>query len=105
MPKGRPKKDKYADLDSEFKAQAETMDEAKLRDSIAKISLDLSALLEAQEADQDLQMKKEIAKEAGAIYREGKKFSKLATSYLRAMLDAKGKECGSFDQDAGGGAE
>ncbi len=97
----KQKKDKYADLDSEFKANAESMDEAKLRDTIAKVSLDLSALLEVQDQDEDLKMKKEIAKEAGAIYREGKKFAKLATSYLRAMLDAKGKDTGTFDQDAG----
>lgn len=102
MPKGQ-KKDKYADLDEEFKANAESMDEAKIRDTIAKISLDLSALLEAQELDADLKQKKEIAKEAGEVYRDGKKYARLATSYLRAMLDAKGKDTGTFDQD--GGAE
>ncbi len=97
----KQKKSKFDDLDAEFKANAEAMDEVALRDAIAKLSLNHSAMLEAKEADADLKLKKDIAKEAGAIYREEAKFCKLGTAYLRAMLDAKGKDTGSFDQDSG----
>jgi hypothetical protein len=95
--RGRPKKSKFDDLDQDFKDAAEKLEEPAIRDLIAKTALNLAALLEAQEADQDLQQKKEAAKEANAVYKEGKKFSKLSIGYLRALLDAKGKETGTFE--------
>jgi hypothetical protein len=84
-------------LDQYFKDTAAALSEADLRDRVAKTALDLAALQEAKEKDFDLKEKKEIAKEAGAVYREGIKASKLRTSYLRMMLEAKGKEAGSFE--------
>lgn len=97
--RGRPKKDKFADLDKDFKDAAEALSEAELRDRVAKTALDLAALLDAKDKDFDLKEKKEVAKEAGAVYREGIKASKLRTAYLRLMLEAKGKEAGSFETE------
>lgn len=87
-------KNKYDDLDPEFKEAAEKMGEGEIHATITKVNLGYEALMEAKEKDEDLKNKKAIAKEAGAIYREGTKFRKLATSYLRDMLVAKGKPAG-----------
>lgn len=94
---GRQKKDKYADLDESFKQEVETLSVAQLRDKITSTALNLEALLELKDNDEDLKLKKEVAKEAGAVYREGKKYAKMATGYLRAMLDAKGQDTGSAE--------
>lgn len=92
MPK-QPK-DEFEDLPGEFKEAIAGMDEAEIRDRIAKISLDNAALMEAKEQDDDLKIKKEIAKEAGAVYREGAKANKLKIKYARRVLGDKGKPNG-----------
>lgn len=94
------KKDKFADLDSDFKDAVAGMNEAEIRDRIAKISLDQAALLEAKANDIDLKTKREEANVAGAIYREGSKMNRLRIEYVRRVLDDKGKEAGSFEQAA-----
>ncbi len=88
------KKGKYDDLDPDFKQAAEAMGEGEIHETITKVNLSYEALMEVKDADEDLKLKKAVAKEAGAIYREGTKFRKLATSYLREMLKAKGKPSG-----------
>lgn len=97
---GRPKKDKFDDLDKDFKEEAEKLDEGQLRTKISEIALNQEALMEAKEQDQDLAQKKEQAKEAGAVYREGSKANKLRVRYLRQMLDAKGKATGESGLEA-----
>lgn len=93
------KKDKYADLDQDFKDTAASLAEAELRDRIATTSLNQAALIDARDKDFDLKDKKEAVKEASAIYREGTKRNKLVIDYLRSMLDAKGKDTGSSGQE------
>jgi len=94
----RPKKERFADLDGDFKDIAAALNEAELRDRIANVSLDQEALMEDKSQDTDLEVKREAARDAGAIYREGTKMNKLRIAYLRQMLDAKGKDTGSFEQ-------
>ena len=89
-------KDPFKKLDKDFKEETEKLDEAQLRSKIAKITLDQEALMEAKESDQDLAEKKEAHSTAGAVYREGTKMNKLRVKWLRHMLDAKGKDTGSF---------
>lgn len=88
---GRSKKDPFEDLPGEFKEAVAGMDEAGIRDQIAKVSLNQAALMEAKDADEDLTTKKEAAKDAGAIYREGTKANKTKVAWCRQVLGDKGK--------------
>lgn len=97
MPRGRkagPPKDKFDELDEDFRNGIASMSEAEIRERIAKISLDQAALMEAKEQDEDLKAKKEVAREAGAIYREGTKANKLRIGFARRVLGDKGKDTG-----------
>jgi len=97
MPRGRkpgPPKDKFEDLDDDYKSAVAGMDEVAIRERIAKVSLDQASLMEAKELDADLKLKKEVSKEAGAIYREGTKMNKLRIEFARRVLGDKGKETG-----------
>ncbi len=97
MPK-TPKKDKFADVPEEFRDSVAAYDEAKIRDTIAKVSLDQAALMEAKADDMDLAAARETAKEAGAIYREGTKLNKLKIEFCRQVLGDKAKDTGEFEQ-------
>ena len=88
---GRSKKDVFEDLPEEFREAVAGMDEAGIRDQIAKVSLNQAALMEAKDADEDLTVKKEAAKDAGAIYREGTKANKTKVAWCRRVLGDKGK--------------
>lgn len=88
---GRSKKDIFEDLPEEFRESVAGMDEAGIRDTITKVSLNQAALMEAKEADEDLTAKKELAKEAGAVYREGTKANKTKVAWCRRVLSDKGK--------------
>ena len=88
----RPKKDIFEDLPKEFKEAVAGMDEASIRDQITKTSLNQAALMEAKDADGDLATKKEEAKLAGAIYREGTKANKVKVAWCRQVLADKGKK-------------
>ncbi len=96
---GRPKKDKFEDLDIDFKDSVAAMDESQIRAKLAEVSLNQAALMAAKADDEDLAVKKEIAKEAGAIYREGTKMNKLSIEWARQVLGDKGKANGSFEQE------
>ena len=91
MGRGRPKKDKFADLPEEFKNSVAAMDEAGIRSELAKITLAQAANLQAKEQDQDLAEKKEAAKEAGAQYREATKMNKTKVNWCKQVLEDKGK--------------
>ncbi len=88
------KKDKFLVLNEDFRDGVNGMTEAEIRDSIARIALDQAALMEAKDLDQDLADKKELAKEAGAVYREGTKANKLKVEFLRRKLGELGKPNG-----------
>ncbi len=93
-----PKKEKFAELPEEFKDAVAGMQEAQIRDRIAKVALDQAALMEAKDLDEDLAEKKEIANEAGAIYRDGTKMNKLKVEFCRQVLGDKGKPNGDSGQ-------
>jgi len=95
--RGRPKKDPFDILDEDEKSAIAGMNETQIRDRIAKVSLDQAALMELKEQDQDLKEKKEAAKEAGAIYREGTKRNKTLIAFARRVLGDKGKETGDAE--------
>jgi len=90
MAKMKKNKDPYKDLPPEFKEAIPSMDVVDIRKTVAKVALDQAELNIAQKADQDLADKKEIAKEAGAVYKESAKLNKLKISYCRSILENKG---------------
>jgi hypothetical protein len=102
---GRPKGSKngvrksngpFDALAPEWKEMVDALgqDEAKVRDLIAKTTLDNAALKEAEENDGDLQEKKEVLKAAMESYRPHYKQHKLMIKYLRHHLDSNGKRTG-----------
>ena len=91
---GRPKKDEFADLDDDFKDAAHGMDEATIRARISEVALNQAALMEAKDGDEDLKTKKEVAKDAGAVYRDGTKANKLRVKFYRRVLGDKLKPNG-----------
>lgn len=94
---GRAKKDPFEDLDADFKDSVAAMSELEVRQKISSVALNQVALLEAKDADEDYQTKKEIASEAGAVYREGTKMNKIRIAFCKRVLGDKGKDTGSFD--------
>ncbi len=89
--KTKTKKDPYEILDDQFKTMIVAMGEDEIRNEIATVALNQAELMIAKTQDQHLQEKKEEAKEAGAVYREGTKFNKLKISYARQVLEDRGK--------------
>ena len=84
-------KNKFDELDEDFKADVDNFDEAQARSKLAQIALDHAELMEAKGNDEDLKEKREAAKEANAIYSEGSKMNKLRTEYIRERMRAMGK--------------
>ncbi len=91
MGRGRPKKDPFADLEEEFKEVINTLDTTDIRDRITTIALNQADLMSAKVEDQALKEAKEVAKEAGAVYRDGTKMNKLRISYAKQVLDGRGQ--------------
>lgn len=91
MPKSFGKKDPFEDLDEDFKTTIEALNEEEVRKRIAQVALDQESLMVAKKADLDLEKAKEVAKEAGAIYRDGTKVNKLKISFARQVLSDRGK--------------
>jgi hypothetical protein len=87
---GKKKKGKWDDLGDEFKDAAMGMDVKDLRDKIATVSMAQEELNLAKADDMDLKAAQEVAKEAGAIYRDGTKANKLKISFLKQLIDSKG---------------
>jgi hypothetical protein len=92
-------KDPFAALDSDFKDTVFKMGEGEIRSLITTVSLNQVELLQAKDADLDLAQKREAAKDAGAIYREGTKMNKLRVLFCHRALADAGKDTGSFDAD------
>jgi hypothetical protein len=90
MPKGRPKKDKFADLDGVFKDEVANMSTEDIRFKISEVALNQEAMNRAMEDDQDLQEKKEQYSLASEPYREAKKRTQLSIQWCRQVLSDKG---------------
>jgi hypothetical protein len=97
--RGRPKKNKFDDLDTDFKDSVAGMSEEQIRAKLAEVALNQAALMAAKSEDEDLKEKKAIAKEAGAQYSEGTKMNRLRTEFCRQVLGDKGKDNGSFSSE------
>lgn len=87
-----PKKDKepFSELPEEFREAVESMNVEEIKQRIAIVALDQVELMKAKKEDQDLFEKKEVYKEAGALYREGSKLNKSKIEYCKVMIDNKG---------------
>jgi hypothetical protein len=94
MKRGRKAKDKFEDLDSDFKDGTAAMDSSDLRQKISEIALNSLAFEKAKKEDQDLAQKKEQAKFAAAPYNEAKKANSLKILWIRNILDGRGENVG-----------
>lgn len=92
-------KDPFVDLPEEYRNEVQNLIQASnyvgVDSLIAKVTKDNAALQDAKKQDQDLKNKLADAKEAGAVYRESAKATKLKVRYARALLEASGKDSGS----------
>lgn len=86
-----PKKGKFDELPLDFKDAVAQSSPEDINKRIAQITKDTEALLAARADDQDYQTKKEALKEAGAVYRDGKKANHLKVLYCIQVLSDKGK--------------
>lgn len=89
--KQKKNKDPFESLDEQYKDMITSMGEQEIRNQITITALNQSELMEAKTKDQHLTEAKEVAKEAGAIYREGTKMNKLRIEYARQVLEGMGK--------------
>ena len=85
-------KDRFADLDDDFKDAILQGSEVEVRQAASKVALDQEELMAAKEEDQDLKEKMSAASTASAVYREGKKANKLRIKYIRSVLQSRGLE-------------
>lgn len=90
-------KDKFAELDADFKTEIANMDEDEIRSRISMIALNQVELEKAMSEDQDLSEKKTQAKVAGEGYKDGTKHNKLRIRFCKQVLEDMGKEAGSFE--------
>jgi hypothetical protein len=91
MGRGKGPKDPYADLDQAFKDRVNAAKSGEeLKAILSEATLGYTELMAAKDLDEDLKSKKEAAKEAGAIYREGTKRYKLKTKFIRQTLASRG---------------
>jgi hypothetical protein len=84
-------KDKFANLDSDFKDKVAASSAEEIDGILAQIAKDTEALLQAKDADADLDAKKEAYKEAGQVYRDGAKENRLKTRFCMRVLNDQGK--------------
>lgn len=90
MGRGRPKKDKFSDLDEDYKNAVASMDTDAIKRKICEVAMNQEELMTAKSEDQDLAEKVGQAKEAGTIYREGSKMNRLRTQYAMRVLEDRG---------------
>lgn len=89
---GRPRKDKepFDDLSAEFKDAVMGMDVVEIKKRVAEVALSQSEIMKAKKEDGDLIEKREIYREANAIYREATKSNKSKIDFCKMVLDGKG---------------
>lgn len=89
--KFKGEKDPYAELDSEWKDGIASMSDEDIKQRVADIALNYEELMKAKKNDEDLKQKVAEATEAGRVYKEGAKGSRLRIQYARMILEARGK--------------
>lgn len=93
MPRGRRAfgpKDPFAELPTDWKDAVAQDTTEGINKRIAEVAKATEELESAKVKDQDYQEKKEALKEAGAVYREGKKANRLKTLYCIRVLKDRG---------------
>ncbi len=90
--KAAPKsKNKFADLDADFRSNIENATDDEIKSKLAEISIAEIENLAAKKSDKDLEEKKWAAKEAGQQYADATKFNRLRANYAYFILEARGK--------------
>ena len=97
--RGRKPKDPFSELSGEERDAIASMNDEEIKTRIAKAAMDQGALEEAMKNDGDLNEKREALKYAREPYNNGKKRLKQLVSYSRSILDARGKESGTYDSE------
>jgi hypothetical protein len=87
-----PSNKKFDILDEDWKDKFASAGTEDLNLEIAKVAKDQEALEKTQDEDQDLASAKEQAKEAGAVYRDGKKANRAKIQWLVQVLGDRGAE-------------
>lgn len=85
-------KDKFAELDGEFKESVESMTDQEILDRVANISLENAQVQAKKKLDLDLKEKAATFAEAGAVYKESAKGAKLRIDYALSILEGRGKK-------------
>lgn len=89
--RGRPAKEKFADLPAEFKDGAASMQEQEIRDLVAKVAMQEEENKKLMKEDQQLKEARFAAKEAGQQYKDATKMNTLKIQFLKDVLDGRGK--------------
>jgi len=90
MAKDKAEKDPFIDVPEEFKDAVVGMSVEQIKQRIAQVALDQVVLMQAKKEDGDLLEKRELYKEAGAMYREGTKLNRVKIEYCKQTIDGKG---------------
>lgn len=85
----KEKKDKFADLDEEFKSNVESMDDDALRQEIAKNAIQEMQNQQMKKDDIHLAEMKAQFDEAGEVYKEATKGNKLRMAFANSILEAR----------------
>lgn len=86
----KEKKNKFDDLPQEWKDALDGASLEELKTKVADVAKTEVLNQSAMKADQDLNEKKELVKEASAGYRDLTKLNKLKLAYLTQMMADKG---------------
>lgn len=100
MGRGRPKKEKkdFENISDEFKALVNSLESTDIRVKISEVALNQLALNEAKKNDEDLKQKQEAAKDAMAMYVEGKKANSEKMLFCKMVLKGRGQRVGDADE-------
>ena len=91
MPRGRPKKLPFEDLDQNFKDEVANLTDEQVKQKLAAIAIAEHENREAKKQDQDLESKHIIYRDAGEQYREATKNNRLRTEFCYDILASRGK--------------
>ena len=88
----RKKKEAFADLPKDWRAKYEDAKDDEIRAEAGKVAFNEVANQACKAGDQHLAEMAEAHKEAGAQYAEATKSNKEKLSFLRHILEGRGKE-------------
>ncbi|MDE2103615.1 MAG: hypothetical protein KGL39_40630 [Patescibacteria group bacterium] len=92
MPRGRPRKDPFADVPKEWIDAVASASADDIRRRVAETALAEQSNLQAMRDDQDLAEKKEAVKLASEGYREATKVNTQKIRYAQQVLRDRGEK-------------